>query len=579
MLLKYAKLVRFSCIGPSLGNDGEQCPLRCPTTCADDEILCPGEKDSNGCQLDDFCYARKTGPSGELCPGNCPVTCDVHDIRCSVPDDEVSGCENAPVCVQKQKDMNGKNCMFQPCPRFCLVTETLCKGRMLAWGCIEEDACVLNAISITGEVCRGVCPVTCNEDELTCKGQTDCDTGCMTSDVCVAKAKDINGDYCPDDSSSHGCPVECCNLDISSKDNPPDSIPCVVEGPLLGCEGKIECFPQTYGNGTACPSESVCPMICNANEQLCPSYGVDENGCKLPDYCILQERDADGKLCPVHCPPSCQDDEVLCIGHISNRKNPGCKEEDICVKRQRKLWGDDKGSFCPGICPLQGCAHEEVMCDGQLDPCDGCPQESFCLQKHKNNNGEFCPDESDSHHCPRECYTETGSDSDSSAHHLALCRFEEDENGCKPEPRCFIRQKDSEGQYCSTESTCPVQCSADKIMCSDGFDRRGCRRPAKCIERHKDKNGDYCDMHCPLTCTESQMWCPGIILENGCQGNDQCIDIESFGIRMNDGKPCPAFCPIFCSAGKILIENQEDDNGCIKPPSCSGGSFGKLIRK
>ena len=44
-------------LGP-IGLDGKECPVHCPAPCNDDEMMCYGGKDWNGCPHQDFCNPK-----------------------------------------------------------------------------------------------------------------------------------------------------------------------------------------------------------------------------------------------------------------------------------------------------------------------------------------------------------------------------------------------------------------------------------------------------------------------------------------------------------------------------------------
>ena len=477
-------------------------------------------------------------------------------MTCPVSNDPITGCKNPPNCVQKQKNTEGKVCLFQQCPLSCDESKHLCSGKKDRHGCTGPDTCEFKELDTTGEFCHGTCPVQCKEEEIVCQGQNDIDKGCRSSDTCVSKAKDVNGNYCPDNSQSHGCPIICDT----------NTIPCTMEKTTLGCKGKVECIPISYENGLACSDTSLCPTICKDNEILCPVHGKDENGCKKPDVCVHQKRDVHGELCPVQCPVECNYDEVWCNGYYDPN---GCMEADTCVKRKEKLWGDDKGSLCPGICPADKCKNGEVLCYSQCDPCDGCPTEELCVPKFQDINGEHCPDNSASHNCPKTCASETGYEFYQDSHVFALCPLHENSLGCKPKAECKRRQKDIFDRYCPADSVCPVQCLSNEIQCPNGVDSRGCKRQDVCYPRGEDKDGNLCTINCPSKCTASQISCPVGAMPNGCRNSNQCIDKESFGIGSN-GLSCPVSCPPICDDGQALISNGLDSNGCKKPSTCAG---------
>ena len=540
-----------------MGKDKTECPLYCPLTCNDDEILCPGGTDSNECLQNDQCIKRPLGADGLLCPGYCPIVCESDEILCSTPNDPITQCKNAPKCVPKQTDVNGNDCSTQLCPIFCDESEILCDGGKDHIGCNEPDTCVPKGISNTDDYCPGTCPIQCPPHAVLCEGHKDCETGCYDSDTCAVKAKDINGDYCPDESSSHQCPAQCCN------DFALCIVPITPNGP--GCKGKAECISKLNENGTTCPDESVCPTICKMNEVRCPVDETDENGCKKPDICVLEERGLDGELCSTFCPIECNDDEILCPGY---RDETGCKGPDSCVKRERKLWGDDKGGLCPGICPRQECKADEIFCASQRDRCDGCPTPESCLPKHVDRNNEYCPDYSASHGCPKICPKLFQIEN---VREKVLCIPDENEVGCRGEATC-----ENWIEYCPEDWVCPVQCKEDEIQCQGGYDANGCRKPDECLPLGDDKDGLPCYRECPVTCEETNdLHCDGGALPNGCQGTDFCLHTgdASFG-RDIFGNDCPPFCPIiFCPYDEPNNYNSQiriDEKGCIAPRKCSG---------
>ena len=45
----------------AIGNDGNECPVMCPTKCDGDDMYCPGGEDGNGCMMPDNCMPMKGG--------------------------------------------------------------------------------------------------------------------------------------------------------------------------------------------------------------------------------------------------------------------------------------------------------------------------------------------------------------------------------------------------------------------------------------------------------------------------------------------------------------------------------------
>ena len=529
----------------------------CPPTCTESEKRCPVDPDQTGCKQKEICVSRDKATDGTLCTGVCPVNCPKDKFLCPQPNDPETGCKNSPICHPKQKDRNNEYCSLQECPIICDESEHLCSGVVGHNGCKDADNCVPKLLNNNNnEYCPGTCPVNCRNDQILCKGQKDCGTGCFATDTCVTKATNINTEYCPDDSSSHGCPVDCCD----------GSLPCLVERTNLNCKGKIKCFPRSTGNGkTPCPDTSDCPTICENNEVLCKVNEKDENGCKKPDVCIQKDKDFSGNLCVGNCPVDCNFDEILCSGH---KNKLGCKEPNSCQKRAKKLWGLEKGDLCPGVCPKGSCEADKLLCPAELDPCNGCPLEETCVSKYKDKNGVYCPDTSASHGCPKTCYYKDDPMNEKNANDLILCTKKENVIGCKPEEHCVPQTKDASGEYCPLGSVCEAQCLHDETLCPMGIDSEGCKRPDECLKTSMDIDQTPCKNQCPQICEESQISCAVEPLSNGCPGFNKCIDKASFG-ENNEGKPCPAYCTPLCPQGKTLTEHGHDEDGCEISPTCT----------
>jgi len=475
-----------------------ECNLVCEVSCEDDELLCPGDVDENGCRENDYCHPKGTGNGGETCPGFCPFDCKEEEFKCPVPNDPITGCEVPSLCIPKQKDGSGEYCDLQQCPLICDPdSQQLCLGYEDHTGCKTADECVDN--------CGESCPIECGDEEIKCPQQADCDNNCVDEEVCKPLAKDINNEACPDDSASHDCPINCCG----------DTVLCPAEEDALGCLGPQECTPTTKGmNNATCPHHSDCPTICEPNEVKCPVTETDDNGCKLPDECILQTRDYAGELCTVHCPIDCDDDETWCPGQ---RNEMGCFEPDQCVTRAVKTVGNDKGGLCPGWCPPI-CLHGQIKCPSQIDPCDGCPTEEVCVDAATDINGEFCPVDplSMSHGCPILCDDLKGE---------VLCPSKENSNGCKEPGVCMARTVDTDGQYCPAHSVCPNTCADDEIACTYGVDERGCEEATLCRAKGKNFDDELCDGVCPPTCKAFEFLTSNGNDARGCEIASSCVPI------------------------------------------------------
>lgn len=475
------------------------CPMICEVTCEDDEILCPGGTDSDGCRENDYCHPKGSGFTGETCPGYCPFDCNDDEHRCPVPDDPITGCAVPPLCIPKVQDNSGNDCDYQQCPLLCDIDADLfCPGSFDHIGCPTPDQCVPK--------CVEECPVECIADEIKCEGPLMCE-GCVKRDECKPVAKNINGEACPADSASHECEIICCD----------PLVLCPGETDALGCLLPSTCEPTSTGMDNAtCPDHSDCPTICEPYEVKCPVTDTDDQGCKLPDDCIHQERDYDGELCTVHCPLECDDDETYCPGQ---RNEVGCFEPDQCIKRPIKTEGSDKGGLCPGWCPPI-CQFGQLECPSQVDPCDGCPTEVTCVEPATNIDGLVCSENpqalSASHGCPKICDDLKGE---------TLCVPKTNPDGCQDAYVCHQRSQDNDDQWCPSHSVCPSNCGDDEVTCTYGIDPRGCQEAALCRAKGKNADDELCGGVCPPTCLGSEILTSSPADVRGCEVAPTCQPI------------------------------------------------------
>ena len=529
--------------------------------CSGEYIECPGESPGNDCLGQAFCKLKGTDQNGNSCKGFCPIKCPEDKLECKQPNDPVSGCENEPICIDKALDENGIKCpdSQQHCPENCEDNAVACEGKPDVFGCKEPDTCVIRqpkqGANSTDELCPGVCPEYCDsEKEVKCESQIDPETGCKTQETCVLKQTNKQGEACPDNSASHGCPIEC----------PKNHTLCPPQKTKLGCLEEQKCYPINYSTktGKECPQKSNCPVVCETDEKSAPPWmEYDEDGCPRPKECYKVEPEVclDQPVCP-DCPlifpgmGRCdKEKEIECPGE---RDAKLCRGPSFCIGRETKTKGNDVGGLCPAYCPAK-CKSDEVLCPSRED-CDGCKTAEVCKPKKKDTNGNFCPDDSASHECPVICNEEIGQ---------VLCTAYENILGCKPKATCVTRMKATDGQYCPSSSVCPVQCAIDEIKCPDGDDELGCKRADCCIAMARDNLGEICpEQYCPQKCRAGEYFCAGLKDEiTGCMGPSKCVANK---IDQSTGFECPHLCPIACGPGEMSVFGQVDENGCLIENSC-----------
>ena len=558
--------------------------------CADNQLLCPGLTDQDGCEGQETCVPRGVDTNGDMCEGVCAKVCDETQMLCVEPHDFQEGCAKDTMCVAKQTDSHGNECDVQQCPLDCDDTEILCSGAVDIFGCKEEDTCVErgtrnfwsdDTVDTMYEdnddfLCAGICPMTCDPiSQVKCESQVEPD-GCLTQESCRQKARDTNGEFCPDRSDSHGCTILC----------PEDEILCAPKRDALGCLEQATCHDVTKDrDGNDCPETSICPTPCEPHQISCPG-GVEENGCKKPDVCINQDHDYEGNLCPSNCPAICDVTQLVCEGHIDEHS---CMTPETCHEIGTKIKGNDVGGLCPGYCPAT-CKPDEVLCTSQVD-CDGCLTQEFCRPRATNKFGQACPLDSASHGCPVECEEDIGE---------ILCPSHEDELGCKPKPQCMQRPRDIEGEWCPSSSVCPAAvCKDSEMMCPTGYDTMGCRLATHtCEPTFKNINniivsseylhwlmmndnddygsGDYyydsmldmlqvCPNHCPPTCSPDEYVCHPEPDRRGCVGPSTCHRKKT----NFEGEFCTDICPVHqCEKGSIKHDGGVSSEGCLLQDLC-----------
>ena len=348
-------------------------------------------------------------------------------------------------------------------------------------------------------------------------------------------------------------------------------------------------------DGSLCPL--WCQIECNANQIKCPGQ-EDENGCKETDVCIDRAVGDDGQLCPGYCPsecdvqaqhscftppengcpqaPSCEQKQTDAAGHTCDEQHcpVTCSEDEACFPGEQNSNGcygaavvvpikkNDLGYQCavhrPKVCdPLH-----EVKCDAdtiQDGTQIGCETDEICKPKERATNGEFCPDESDSHGCPITCPEDH-----------EKCPTRTLESGCKEQARCTPCKKDKNGECCPTSSNCPALCQPHQRECIEyGEDDNGCPLPRVCVDVTRDYYGDLCPVYCPGKCEKNQIRCEGQESNKGCPSPPFCVPVPKKLWGDDDGEWCPAFCPVYCKEWEQLCESVQDPcDGCPTEAVC-----------
>ncbi|XP_040571982.1 uncharacterized protein [Lepeophtheirus salmonis] len=218
------------------------CTNFCPTTCEDNEKVCEGPLNEQGCKLPDVCVPEMNrGGRGNLCPEHCPIRCPEGERPCPGNIKEDS-CREPPKCVAKDKK----------CPQ----------GERDFFGCK-----IIEKISKCEDNNSRICP-----------GVYD-NVGCRTAPECMQK-----NETCPQSTyDRNGCrvlgPVACKWSHQKFCPMPLDEKNCPIQG---------ECIEIKNGK-----CNQYCEPICSSSEHKVCDGGRDTNSCPFPKFCYNKN-----KACP-----------------------------------------------------------------------------------------------------------------------------------------------------------------------------------------------------------------------------------------------------------------------------------------
>merc|ERR1712012_744174 len=206
---------------------------------------------------------------------------------------------------------------------------------------------------------------------------------------------------------------------------------------------------------------------------------------------------------------------------------------------------------------------KEMMCSGTWNE-DWTEQitADFCIPMQNGDCWNYCP-------------TQCCKDS-------IMCPGKMDPKGCK------------EPDFCHHGKFCPVNCDWEKeMMCPGPWDPKTGEQtgPDMCIPH---KNGE-CAAHCPQTCMDGDMMCPGKTHADGCTDADYCVPgkfcpadcdwskemmcpgtwneewteqiTADYCMPMQNGD-CYNFCPMTCGKDMVNCPGGMDPKGCPMPDAC-----------
>ena len=350
----------------------------CPLTCKDDEHLCPTRTHADNCKEQATCTPCSKDNEGNCCPpsSDCPALCQPHEVECQTGGEDMEGCALPSSCIVQERDFYGELCSVH-CPGTCNTGQILCPGGRDDTGCVLPPTCQPLATKLWGEDkggwCPGFCPVDCQDWEILCSSVQDPCDGCPTEPVCKPRAKNDNGVNCPTESASHDCDISCKTLEAEN------TICAAYEDTSNpGCKQALMCLARTTGtDGNVCPAHSVCPKVCDSNNEIKCSQGFDDNDCKESDLCIKVPRDENDQPCmDFACPVNCDEEaERYCAGQDAiNDNGQLCPLASYCVDRPL----DNNGYRCSGHC-TPACGAGMVVDWPTGGDIRGCPIAPVCL--------------------------------------------------------------------------------------------------------------------------------------------------------------------------------------------------------
>jgi len=105
-----------------------ECANHCPMKCGENDMMCPGKMDPNGCKMPDTCNP------GKFCPANCDWE---KEMTCAGTLDPKTGePTTADYCIP-----NKVGECINHCPMPCGEKDMICPGKMDAMGCKMPDMC------------------------------------------------------------------------------------------------------------------------------------------------------------------------------------------------------------------------------------------------------------------------------------------------------------------------------------------------------------------------------------------------------------------------------------------------------
>ena len=442
----------------------------------------------------------------------------------------------------------------------CSATEA-CLDNRCTNPCDSSAVCGPNAVcNVINHRAQCSCPagfipnptpnVACVRQPITCKINSDCDTGFIcNSGTCIAICSSSSN--CLDNEQCDGsmCKPVCRRDDDCRSGEICDSLMC-----LLGCRSDTECPTRQSCINNQCTDPCLLSNACGNNAKCavrnhkvqcsCTDNLVGDPyvNCRLPPSLCTSKRD---------CP-----DKMTCL---SGTCKPLCTSDQGCFDNERCTAG-----VCKEICSSDTQCGTGSICEGRLCVV-GCRSDSTCPSEQSCINNE-CRNPCDN---PAAC----GSCADCQVvDHQAQCSCMSNTFGnplfgckalikrCTSRSQCKPRENCNEG-FCSKSCRSDSQCSCGE-ECADGVCHAVCSEDSDCSSGFLCRNG-ICTIGCRINsdCESSQGCVNGICTDpcdpSPCGKNTEC--------RAADHRPI-----CLCKAGFAgdpIVECKQYE--CLKDQDCS----------
>ena len=502
--------VQMMCVGTQIDcSDSNECTM--------DECMSPGGTcrnlaitgldcdDMNICTFNDSCF-------NGACQG-IPTNCTSLDEEC-----KIGVCNTINGMCQTMNVADGTSCSdMNLCTENDTCTNGICQGSLI--DCSTGNICATGNCNITTGLCDSV------NNNFPCDDLNPCtiDDRCNNS-ICVGTPKDCNdGNICTNNTCNPNNGI----CEAANNMVPCDDLnPCTIQDMCISgiCMG----MPNTCSDNNPCTDDS-----CNKFTGLCENVNNNNNPCKHPDLCIVDDMCFNGTCVGIQ--KDCTDNNP-CTGSVCNSQTGNCESIN-----QNVTCDDNDPCTLNDVCVNGTCSGTQMDCDDSNDCTNDFCFNGMCFNVGNQNTCD------DGNPCTDDFCNET----------LKMCiGTNNNQNQCDDGDNCTISDSCVNGTCIGT----PVNCN-DNNTCT--------------VDTCSPINGTCMNTDLPVnsTCNDGDF----------CTEQDSCIfDISGGGILCkgididcDDGNNC-TFNECSPLNGTCLITNLDgilcnDNNECTQNDTCDNG--------